>query len=131
MNEVLDALPEDRTITWGEAQFTINKMLPMEAKSVFMAHVRPLCQGILADVGEASESKEVSPVDWINDLIKPEKAGAAWKLIAAAFINAPYEHYLAISTAMSRSISVRRGQETRVLQGNEEWAFQGLRARMQ
>ena len=74
-----------------------------------------------------SESKkEVSPVDWINDLIKPEKAGAAWKLIAAAFINAPYEHYLAISTAMSRSISVRRGQETRVLQGNEEWAFQGL-----
>ena len=53
MSEILDALPEDRTITWGEAQFTINKMLPMEAKSVFMAHVRPLCQGILADVGEA------------------------------------------------------------------------------
>ena len=36
MDNILDALPDDRTITWGDATFEIRKLLPTEAKPLFI-----------------------------------------------------------------------------------------------
>ena len=106
--DVLDALPDDRTVTWGETTFTINKLLPTEAKPLFVRHVRPLLRGALsADVGPTGETEP-------------------WRIMLAAFTDAPAEHYEAISSAMARCITVSRGGEKRPLAGNEAWAWQGL-----
>ena len=108
MENILDALPEDRTITWGDATFEIRKLLPTEAKPLFIRHVRPLLRGALS--AEAPSDGETEP----------------WRIMLAAFTDAPAEHYEAISKAMARSIIVSRGGETKPLAGNEEWAWQGL-----
>ena len=50
----------------------------------------------------------------------------SWRIMLAAFTDAPAEHYEAVSKTMARSIIVTRGTEKRVLAGQEEWAFQGL-----
>ena len=105
---ILDSLPEDRVITWGDSTFEIRKLLPTEAKPLFIRHVRPLLRGALS--AEAGPTGETEP----------------WRIMLAAFADAPAEHYEAISKAMARSIVVTRAGEKRVLAGNEEWAFQGL-----
>ena len=110
MADMLDTLPADRVISWGEAEFTINKLLPVEAKALFVRHVRPLFRGALSAEAPKGDG---------------ESAGG-WRIALAAFTDAPTEHYEAISSAMARSITVRRGDVKRPLAGNEEWAFQGL-----
>ena len=100
---------DEKIVTWGEAQFTINKLLPTEAKAVFVHHVRPLLRGALSAEAPAGGGKT-----------------EMWRLMLSAFTDAPANHYDAISTAMAKSIQVRRGAETRFLAGNEAWAFQGL-----
>ena len=108
MDSILDALPDDRTVTWGESTFEIRKLLPTEAKPLFIRHVRPLLRGALsAETGGGGETE-------------------GWRIMLAAFTDAPSEHYEAISTSMARCITVTRGTEKRVLAGHEPWAFQGL-----
>ena len=108
MDNILDALPDDRTITWGDTTFEIRKLLPTEAKPLFIHHVRPLLRGALS--AEAGPTGESEP----------------WRIMLAAFTDAPAEHYDAISKAMARSIVVSRGGVNKPLAGNEEWAFDGL-----
>ena len=108
MENILDALPDDRTITWGDATFEIRKLLPTEAKPLFVRHVRPLLRGALSAEAPA------------------EGATEPWRIMLAAFTDAPAEHYEAISKAMSRSIIVSRAGEAKPLAGNEEWAWQEL-----
>ena len=108
MDNILDALPDDRTITWGDATFEIRKLLPTEAKPLFIRHVRPLLRGALSAEAPASGATE------------------PWRVMLAAFTDAPAEHYEAISKAMARGIIVTRAGEKRALAGNEEWAWQGL-----
>ena len=108
MDNILDSLPDDRTITWGDATFEIRKLLPTEAKPLFIRNVRPLLRGALSAEAPAGGTTE------------------PWRMMLAAFTDAPAEHYEAISKAMARSIIVTRGSEKRALAGQEEWAFQGL-----
>ena len=108
MDNILDALPDDRTVTWGETTFEIRKLLPTEAKPLFIRHVRPLLRGALA--AETGPTGETEP----------------WRIMLAAFTDAPSEHYEAISTAMARCIIASRAGTQRPLAGNEEWAWQGL-----
>ena len=106
---ILDALPDDRTITWGDVTFEIRKLLPTEAKPLFIRHVRPLLRGALSAEAPAGGGTE------------------PWRIMLAAFTDAPAEHYEAVSAAMARGIIVTRGGEKpRPLAGNEEWAWQGL-----
>ena len=107
--ESFPSLQDEKTVTWGEAQFTINKLLPTEAKAVFVHHVRPLLRGALSAEAPAGGGKT-----------------EMWRLMLSAFTDAPANHYDAISAAMAKTIQVRRGAETRFLAGNEGWAFQDL-----
>ena len=108
-DSILDALPDDRTVTWGETTFEIRKLLPTETKPLFIRHVRPLLRGALSAEAPASGAPTED-----------------WRAMLAAFTDAPSEHYEVISAAMARSIIVSRGDEKRPLAGNVEWAFQGL-----
>ena len=108
MDNILDGLPDDRTITWGDATFEIRKLLPTESKPLFIRHVRPLLRGALSAEAPANGATE------------------PWRMMLAAFTDAPAEHYEAISKAMARCIIVTRAGEKRPLAGNEEWAWQGL-----
>ena len=99
MDNILDALPDDRTITWSaeplpgktdrvDATFEIRKLLPTEAKPLFIRHVRPLLRGALSAEAPASGATE------------------GWRAMLAAFTDAPSDHYEAISKAMARCIIV-------------------------
>lgn len=118
-------IPQDeRTVTWGEAQFTINKMLPMEAKAVFVEHVQPLMHQIMRLLDEIEGDGEAEDVQFaISDAVIGKRM---MKRAAMIFSALPPKHYRSISLAMSKSIQVRRGSESRFLAGNEAWAFQGL-----
>ena len=125
---LLDALPEDRTVTWGESTFEIRKMLPVEAKRVFIHHVRPLLAGA-AEAPQPPGMRRTPETDANGEPIPtPGFFGETeqWRVLLSAFTNASGQHYDALSKAMSRSILVRRGAEQRFLAGHEEWAFQGL-----
>lgn len=103
-------LNTDPVVTFGEATFEIRKLLPTESKKLFIHNVRPLLGGALtAEIPK--DSTDVS---------------TGIKLLLAAFANAPADHYDMISRAMSHSIQVTRGSETRMLAGQEAWAFQDL-----
>ena len=119
---ILDALPEDRVITWGDSTFEIRKLLPTEAKPLFIRHVRPLLRGALSaeSPGPPPAGAEVATEGGYLG------ATETWRVILAAFTDAPAEHYEAVSHAMARSIVVTRKGEKRPLASNEEWAFQGL-----
>ena len=117
MDNILDALPDDRTVTWGETTFEIRKLLPTEAKPLFIRHVRPLLSGALdADMSLPDGDGTSEAAQWI----------LAGRVLFAAFTKAPTEHYEAISLTMARGITVKRGTEERPLTGNEEWAWMGL-----
>ena len=52
---------DDREVTFGETTFSIGKMLPVEAKKVFMEHVRPMLEGALgAQVSEGGGGIEMA-----------------------------------------------------------------------
>lgn len=104
MTEGLDS----RTVTYGNVTFHISKMLPMEAKRVFMNHVRPLLRGALSANVKESDGQ--------------------WQLILAAFTDAPQEHYDAVQRALYSHIRyVTEGKEApTLLRGDEENAFKDL-----
>ena len=39
---------DDRDVTYGDVTFRIGKLMSIEAKQVFMTHVRPLLEGALS-----------------------------------------------------------------------------------
>ena len=101
--EPLDA----REVTFGDVTFQIGKMFPMEAKRVFMNHVRPLLRGAL--------SAETN-------------GGDQWQLLLAAFTDAPQEHYDAITRSLYSHIQYKNSEATVLmpLLGDEENAFKEL-----
>ena len=129
---ILDTLPDDRTIQWGDATFEIRKLLPTEAKPLFIRHVRPLLKGAgSAEATPGVRAAANAPQQPSASATAPEAPGfigetESWRIMLAAFTDAPAEHYEAVSKAMARSIIVTRAGEKRPLAGNEDWAFQGL-----
>ena len=123
--ESFPALQDEKTVTWGEAQFPVNKMLPMEAKAVFVEHVQPLMHQImrLLDEMESGDEDDEGIKITVSDTVVGKRM---MKRAAMIFSALPPKHYRSVSLAMSKSIQVRRGGDTRFLAGNEEWAFQGL-----
>ena len=103
MNEPWEA----REVRFGNVTFRIGKMLPLEAKRVFMHHVRPLLRGAL----------------------NAESNGTGkWQILLAAFTDAPQEHYDAIVTALYGHITYTAPGVTTptMLLGDEENAFKDL-----
>ena len=105
---ILDQLAEPE-VTFGNTTFRISKLLPMEAKKLFMGHVRPMLRGALsANVQSEADN---------------------WQMALAAFTDAPQEHYDAIAAALYRHITYQRADSQEppmVLAGDEENAFQDL-----
>ena len=97
---------DDRDVTYGDVTFRISKMLPMEAKEVFMRHVRPLLSGASAVQGD----------------------GGGLAMIVGIIAKAPQEHYDAVMKALYRLITFTSPatQQPLVLVGNEELAFKDL-----
>lgn len=98
-----------REITIRGVDFKINKMLPVPAEDLLIRHVRPLMGGAMSAETDGSDS-------------------GGWKLLLAAFANAPYDHYVAVRDAMFRCVEYRRKDNPawRVLSGDMEAAFVGL-----
>ena len=100
-------LPDDRTVTFGGSTFTINKMMPRDAKRVFLGHVRPLLSGLAK--GELTKDS--------HDL----------QFLAALIANAPTEHIDGVTNAMyQRIFYARDGGDPRRLAGDEDSAFQDM-----
>ena len=100
-------LPDDRTVTFGGSTFTINKMMPRDAKRVFLGHVRPLLSGLAK--GELTKDS--------HDL----------QFLAGLIANAPTEHIDGITDAMyQRIFYARDGGDPRRLAGDEDSAFQDM-----
>ena len=97
-----------RDVTFGDVTFHIGKMMPLEAKRVFMSHVRPLLRGALsADTGDSADG---------------------WQIMLAAITDAPQQHYDALAQALYRHIDYTAPlQPTPVpLLNNEALAFKDL-----
>ena len=107
MNEPLDS----REVRFGETTFRIGKLLPIEAKRVFMRHVRPLLRGALS--AEVPENGDGS---------------VGWQVLLAAFTDAPNEHYEAIVHSLYQNITYTGPSVTAptCLLGDEENAFRDL-----
>ena len=105
MSSTLDA----REVTYGDVTFQIRKMLPLEAKRVFLTHVRPMLRGALA-----AQTGGDSP--------------SGLMLALAAFTDAPQVHYDAVVGALYRHItySTPKDPTAKVLAGDEENAFKDL-----
>ena len=91
--------------------FTIRKLLPLEAKQVFLKHVRPLIRGALnANIPDKMAESEM------------------WRIILAAITDAPIEHYDALMRRLYRDITFTYDGEKvpQMLAGNEELAFKDL-----
>lgn len=74
-----------RSVTYGDTTFHIGKLMPIEAKRVFMSHVRPMLQGALAaNVAEGA---------------------GGWQVMLAAVTNAPQEHYDALTAVLYTAIT--------------------------
>ena len=111
--EALDA----REVVFGDVTFHIGKLMPMEAKRVFLKDVRPLLRGALnAEVGDMVSSNG------------DKGGGGQWKILLAAFTDAPQEHYDAIVRALYSHITYTApGSNSRQpLLGDEENAFKDL-----
>ena len=94
--EALDA----REVVFGDVTFKIGKLMPMEAKRVFLKDVRPLLRGALnAEVGDASSNGDGGG------------GGGQWKILLAAFTDAPQNHYDAIQRVPLLSYHLQHTQE--------------------
>ena len=76
----------DKEFTYGDVTFRVDKLLPQEAKAVFMAHVRPLLEGALA-----AESGG---------------GGDGLAMILGIVAKAPQTHYDAVMRALYQHINV-------------------------
>ena len=111
--EALDA----REVVFGDVTFKIGKLMPMEAKRVFLKDVRPLLRGALnAEVGDASSNGDGGG------------GGGQWKILLAAFTDAPQDHYDAIQQSLYSHItySTTGSNSPQRLLGDEENAFKDL-----
>ena len=107
-------LPElEPEVTFGDVSFSIKKLMPMEAKEVFMGHVRPLLRGLNAEMPDSQGAAS---------------NGAGIKMMLAAFTEAPEAHYKAIVKALSKRITFTSpsNKSPLTLAGNEELAFKDL-----
>ena len=77
---------DDREVTYEGVTFQFGKLLPQEAKRVFMGHVRPLLGGALS---------------------APADSGLSG-MIMGAIVNAPQEHYDAIMDALYPMVTYRK-----------------------
>ena len=100
-------LLDQRDVTFKDVTFHITKLLPMQAKQLFMTHVRPLLRGALSAKTEGGEG---------------------WQLMLAAFTDAPQEHYDAVVAALYSVITYTTKTEKTPhrLLGDEENAFKDL-----
>ena len=110
--EALDA----REVVFGDVTFQIGKLMPMEAKRVFLKDVRPLLRGALnAEVGDAPSNGDGGG------------GGGQWKILLAAFTDAPQNHYDAIQRSLYAHITYTTpGKEPQLLLKDEENAFKDL-----
>ena len=100
----------DTNVTLGETKFIINKLLPQDSKMVFMKHVRPMLGG--------AQNAQLAGAD-----------SEGWKILLAAFTDAPYDHYEAMCKEMYSTITYSNANtqgEYMVLAGDESNAFVGL-----
>lgn len=98
----------DKEFTYGDTTFRVDKLLPQEAKAVFMAHVRPLLEGALA-----AESGG---------------GGDGLAMILGIVAKAPQTHYDAVMRALYQHINYTSPNQVQPqrLAGDEERAFDGL-----
>ena len=99
---------EDREVSYGDVTFRIGKLLPMEAKEVFMRHVRPLLEGALSANADAG----------------------FWGMVLGVLSKAPQEHYDATMRALYQQIMFTSPAtpQPMVLASNAELAFKDLEA---
>ena len=76
---------DDREITYEGVTFYIGKLLPMEAKKVFMEHVRPMLEGALSVQAD----------------------GGVFAMILGVVAKAPQQHYDAVMAALYPQITYR------------------------
>ena len=97
---------DDREVSYGDVTFRINKLLPVEAKDVFMRHIRPLLEGAASASGD----------------------GGGISMILGIIAKAPQEHYDAVMRALYKLItfSSPATPQPMVLADNAELAFKDL-----
>ena len=101
--ESFPALQDEKTVTWGDAQFTVNKMLPMEAKALFVEHVQPLMHQVMRLLDEVQGDGEDEDTQFVvSDTVLGKRM---MKRAAMIFSALPPKHYRSISLGMSKSIS--------------------------
>ena len=99
----------DKEFTYGEVTFRVDKLLPQEAKAVFIDHVRPLMEGAL----------------------NVQTGGDTLALIMGVIAKAPATHYYAVMRALYQHVYYVRADDREQLPpgklaGDEERAFVGL-----
>ena len=122
-------LAADRYVRLGDVEFEIRKMLPFEAKGVFLRNVRPLIGGALkagVDLDDAvAEAKGLAqrPAEELS----AESATSLMNVVLSAVVEAPTEHYETLCEAMYGSINYRLdGEAWTPLKNNIEHAFADL-----
>ena len=97
----------DKEFTYGDVTFRVDKLLPQEAKAVFMAHVRPLLEGALS---------------------VESGGGDGLAMILGIVAKAPQTHYDAVMRALYQHISYTSPDQVQPqrLAGDEERAFANL-----
>ena len=101
----------DKEFTYGEVTFRVDKLLPQEAKAVFMAHVRPLLEGALSAESGGD--------------------GGGLAMMLGIVAKAPQTHYDAVMRALYQHVYYTRSDDREQLPpgklaGDEERAFVGL-----
>ena len=96
----------DKEFTYGDVTFRVDKLLPQEAKVVFIDHVRPLMEGAL----------------------NVQTGGDTLALIMGVIAKAPAFHYYAVMKALYQHISYTSPDQVQPqrLAGDEERAFANL-----
>lgn len=97
-----------------DVTFQIKKLQPMDAKQVFMRHMRPMLRGILSADSGGDKTGETP----------------GWKMAVAAFTDMPQDHYDATMRALYGRIIYRTSSHPNPhrLLGDEENAFKDLEA---
>ena len=97
----------DKEFTYGDVTFRVDKLLPQEAKAVFMAHVRPLLEGALS---------------------VESGGGDGLAMILGIVAKAPQTHYDAVMRALYQHVYYTSPDQVQPqrLAGDEERAFANL-----
>lgn len=97
---------DDREVTYGNSTFQIGKLLPQEAKQVFMTHVRPMLEGAASSEG----------------------GDGGIGMILGLVAKAPQAHYDAAMRALYTQITYTTPQQPQPMKllGDEALAFMDL-----